>query len=44
MVKKNYQAIKAALRGKNYKYDASDIRSCPWSVFPLLAYWPNEPP
>jgi hypothetical protein len=41
-VKKNYDAIAAALQGKNYVYDLSRVTHCTNNVYTMLLNWPDE--
>ena len=39
---RNYEAVRAALAGKSYRYDTGDLPDCPKNIRGVLADWPNR--
>jgi hypothetical protein len=38
---RSYEAVRAALAGKSYRYDTGDLPNCPKNIRDVLADWPN---
>jgi len=39
---RSYEAVRAALAGKSYRYDTGDLPDCPKNIRGVLADWPNR--